>query len=279
MSTQLPTDPAVKPVTLRTLAKRKADGGPRITMLTAYDATFARLIDDAGIDCILVGDSLGMVIKGEKQTLNVSIDEMAYHVAAVARGATRAHIIADLPFLTYHASVDAAVLHAGRLLQAGAHAVKLEGGKAMVPVVRRLVELGIPVMGHVGLLPQSVHALGGFVVQGKDEVSKARILDDAKALEAAGAYAIVLEGIPAGLAKTITTALRIPTIGIGAGNVCDGQVLVLYDLLGMNRVFTPRFVKKYVDGGQVMVDAFRAYADDVRSGAFPGDEHTYVEKS
>jgi 3-methyl-2-oxobutanoate hydroxymethyltransferase len=218
-------------------------------------------------------------VKGEKQTLNVSIDEMAYHVAAVARGTTRAHIIADLPFLTYHASVDAAVLNAGRLLQAGAHAVKLEGGTAMVPVVRRLVELGIPVMGHVGLLPQSVHALGGFVVQGKDDASKSRILDDAKALEAAGAYAIVLEGIPAGLAKTITAALRVPTIGIGAGNVCDGQVLVLYDLLGMNRVFTPRFVKKYIDGGEVMVNAFRAYADDVRSGAFPGDEHTYVEKS
>jgi 3-methyl-2-oxobutanoate hydroxymethyltransferase len=264
----------IKPVTLRTLAQMKKDG-QRITMLTGYDATFARLLDNAGIDMILVGDSLGMVVKGESNTLNVSIDQMAYHTAAVARGVNRAHVVGDMPFMSYQASAEDALKNAARLLQAGASSVKLEGGAQVAPTVARLVEAGIPVMGHIGLMPQSVHAMGGFVVQGKDAASRQRIMDDAVALQEAGAYAVVIEGVPTELATEITEALAIPTIGIGAGNGCDGQVLVLYDLLGLNPDFTPKFVKKYVDGAAIVGDAVRSYVDEVRRQVFPDDDHAF----
>ena len=244
-------------------------------MLTGYDATFARLLDGAGVDMILVGDSLGMVVKGEANTLNVSIEQMAYHTAAVARGVSRAHVVGDMPFMSYQANPDEALKNAARLLQAGASSVKLEGGRQIAATVARLVEAGIPVMGHVGLMPQSVHAMGGFVVQGKDPESRQRVLDDALALEAAGAYAIVLEGIPVDLAAEITGTLAIPTIGIGAGAGCDGQVLVIYDLLGLNPDFTPKFVKKYVDGAAVVGDAVRAYVDEVKRGVFPDEDHSF----
>lgn len=276
MSSHTPVTPAPKrtPVTLRTLAQMKRDG-QRITMLTGYDATFARLLDGAGIDMILVGDSLGMVVKGEANTLNVSIEQMAYHVAAVARGVSRAHVVGDMPFMSYQSNDDDALKNAAKLLQAGASSIKLEGGAVIAKTVARLVEAGIPVMGHVGLMPQSVHAMGGFVVQGKDPESRQRVIDDARALEEAGAYAIVLEGIPKDLADEITETLTIPTIGIGAGSGCDGQVLVLYDLLGLNPDFTPKFVKKYVDGAAIVSDAVKAYVDEVKRQVFPDDDHSF----
>lgn len=264
-------------VTIRTLSAMKGQG-TRITMVTCYDATFARLVDEAAIDCILVGDSLGMVVKGEDNTLSVTVDEVAYHTRAVARGAKNAHIVADMPFLSYQASVDDAVKNAGKMLQNGAHAVKLEGGRSIASTVRRLVDAGIPVMGHIGLMPQSVHAQGGFVVQGKDDEGRARILDDAFALVEAGVYAIVLEGIPAPLAREVTERIAVPTIGIGAGAACDGQVLVLYDLLGLNPAFKPRFVKHFADGASTVTHALRAYADEVKQGTFPAVEHTFAGK-
>jgi 3-methyl-2-oxobutanoate hydroxymethyltransferase len=263
-----------KPVTLRTLAQMKRDG-QRITMLTSYDATFARLVDAAGVDMILVGDSLGMVVKGEPNTLGVTIDQMAYHTAAVARGVKRAHVVGDMPFMSYQASVEDALKNAAKLLAAGASSVKLEGGAHIAPTVARLVEAGIPVMGHVGLMPQSVHAMGGFVVQGKDAISRQRILDDALALQEAGAYAVVVEGVPSDLALELTETVAIPTIGIGAGAGCDGQVLVVYDLLGLNPDFTPKFVKKYADGAAVVGDAVRAYVDEVKRGVFPDEDHAF----
>jgi 3-methyl-2-oxobutanoate hydroxymethyltransferase len=269
-----PKDPQKKPVTLRTLAQMKREGA-KITMVTAYDVTFARLLDAAGVDMLLVGDSLGMVVKGEPNTLSVSIEQMAYHVAAVARGVSRSHVVGDMPFMSYQASPEQAMQNAALLLRAGASSVKLEGGESIAPTVARMVEAGIPVMGHVGLQPQSVHAMGGFVVQGRDPGSRRRILDDALALERAGAYAIVLEGIPADLAAEITAQLSIPTIGIGAGPACDGQVLVIYDLLGMNPDFSPKFVKKFLDGAKVMGEAFQAYVAEVKGGAFPAQEHTF----
>jgi len=252
----------------------KADG-QRITMLTGYDATFARLLDGAGIDMILVGDSLGMVIKGEGNTLSVSVEQVAYHTAAVARGVSRAHVVADMPFMSYQTTAEDALKNAARLLQAGASSVKLEGGAGIAGTVARLVDAGIPVMGHIGLMPQSVHAMGGFVVQGKDAASSQRIVDDALALQEAGAYAIVIEGIPSELAAEITSLLRIPTIGIGAGVDCDGQVLVIYDLLGLNPDFTPKFVKKYVDGAAVVSDAVKSYVDEVKGGTFPDADHAF----
>jgi 3-methyl-2-oxobutanoate hydroxymethyltransferase len=269
-------DPALaaKPVTLRTLQQMKREK-KAITMVTAYDATFARLLDRQGVDMLLVGDSLGMVVKGEPNTLSVTIEQMAYHVAAVARGTARAHVVGDMPFMSYQQSPEAAMTNAALLLRAGASSVKLEGGESIAPTVARMVEAGIPVMGHVGLQPQSVHAMGGFIVQGRDAASRQRILDDALALERAGAYAIVLEGIPSELAHEITEKLSIPTIGIGAGPHCSGQVLVLYDLLGLNPDFKPKFVKHYMDGAGVLGAAIGAYVDEVRSGAFPAQEHTF----
>lgn len=267
-------NPSQRPVTLRTLAQMKREGR-KITMLTSYDVTFARLSDAAGIDMLLVGDSLGMVVKGEPNTLSVSIEQMAYHVAAVSRGVSRAHVVGDMPFMSYQASAEQAMHNAATLLRAGASSVKLEGGEQTAPTVARMVEAGIPVMGHIGLQPQSVHAMGGFVVQGRDPTSRRRIFDDAVALERAGAYAIVLEGIPSDLAAEITQALSIPTIGIGAGPSCDGQVLVVYDLLGLNPDFSPKFVRKFVDGAKVLGDAFREYASAVQDGSFPAQEHTF----
>ena len=242
-------------VTVTALRQMK-DRGERISMVTAYDALFARLVDRGGADVILVGDSLGMVFKGEENTLGVTVEEIIYHTRAVSRGAQRAHVVADMPFMSYQADPVEAFRNAGRLIkEGGAQSVKLEGGEEYAPIVEKLVRAGIPVMGHVGLTPQSVHAMGGFKVQGKEPAEAARILRDAKALEAAGAYAIVLEGVPVELARVITESLSIPTIGIGAGVDCDGQVLVIYDLLGMYDDFVPKFVKQYAKLGPAVAEA------------------------
>jgi 3-methyl-2-oxobutanoate hydroxymethyltransferase len=244
--------------------------GEKIAMLTAYDAAMARLFDDAGVDVLLVGDSVGMVALGYATTLPVTLDTMVHHTAAVSRGASRALIVADMPFLTYQVSAADAVRNAGRLLQeGGAAAIKVEGGRPVVEVVRRLVDVGIPVMGHVGLLPQSVNQLGGYRKRGIDEREADAILDAAQALEQAGAFAVVLEAIPAALAGRITAAVAIPTIGIGAGPDCDGQVLVSYDMLGLSGDDVPPFVKNYARLGDTIGAAVRAYVAEVRSGAFP----------
>ena len=249
--------------------------GRKITVLKAYDATMARLLDDAGVDVLLVGDSLGMVVLGEETTVGVTLDAMVHHSRAVANGAGRALVVVDMPFLTYHASVEDAVRNAGRLIQqGGASAVKVEGGAAIAGAVRRLTEIGIPVMGHVGLIPQSVHKLGKFRVVGRDSEEAERIASDARAIEEAGAFAIVLESIPAELAKRITAESAIPTIGIGAGPHCDGQVLVSYDAFGFFEAFVPRFVKRYAELGSAVKEAARAYIEEVRAGVFPAPEHS-----
>jgi 3-methyl-2-oxobutanoate hydroxymethyltransferase len=262
-------------VTAVTVRAAKA-AGRKLAMLTAYDATFARLLDDAGVDVLLVGDSLGMVIQGHDTTLPVTLEEMIYHCRAVARGAQRAHIVGDMPFMSYQTSARDALVSAGRLVkEGGAHAVKLEGGAEVSEQVATIVRAGIPVMAHVGLTPQSVHAMGGFKVQGRGADAAARIRDDARALEHAGAYAIVLEGIPAGLAAEITAALSIPTIGIGAGPSCDGQVLVIYDLLGMSDRFRPKFVKRYLELAPRIRGACTEFIAEVRAGQFPTAEHSF----
>jgi 3-methyl-2-oxobutanoate hydroxymethyltransferase len=241
----------------------------KITMLTAYDATMARLFDRAGVDALLVGDSLGMVVLGYDTTLPVTLEAMIHHTAAVSRGAERALVIADMPFLTYQVSVSEAVRNAGRLLQEGrAAAVKIEGGRPMLDVVRRLVDVGIPVMGHVGLLPQSVHKIGGYSKQGTEPEQADTIVADAAALEDAGAFAIVLESMPADLARTITARVEVPTIGIGSGPDCDGQILVSYDMLGLFD-HPPSFVKQYARLGEDIVSATEAYIQDVQAGRFP----------
>ena len=234
-------------LTLPDILKKKAEGR-KITVLTAYDFPTAQIVDEAGIDIILVGDSLGMVVQGIDSTLPVTMDEMIYHTKLVSRAAKASLVVGDMPFLSYQAGVAEAVRNAGRFLkEAGAEAVKLEGGAAVAEAVRAIVAAGIPVMGHVGLTPQSVHALGGFKVQGKDEASREKVLADARAVQEAGAFSVVLEAVPAALAGEISRELRIPTIGIGAGPHCDGQVLVLHDLLGLFDRFTPRFVKRYAN--------------------------------
>lgn len=262
-------------VTTATLRQMKAEGRP-VTMLTAYDFPLARLVDEAGIDVILVGDSLGNVVLGYETTVPVTMDDMVHHVRAVARGVRRALVVADMPFLSYQVSVEDALRNAGRLLQeGGAHAVKIEGGAAVLDVVRALVGAGIPVMGHLGLTPQSVHQLGGFKVQARDAAAANRLLDEARALEEAGIFALVLECIPAPLARMVTGALGVPTIGIGAGPDCDGQVLVTHDLLGLTGGRVPRFVKQYADLRARMLAAVGAYRDEVVARLFPGPEHTF----
>jgi 3-methyl-2-oxobutanoate hydroxymethyltransferase len=256
--------------------QRFKDEGRRFAMLTAYDFLTAKILDEAGIPVLLVGDSLGMVVLGYPTTLPVTLDDMLHHAKAVARGSHQALLVGDMPFMSYHASIEQAITSAGRFIQeAGMHAVKLEGGGRVVEVTRRLTELGIPVMSHVGLTPQFVHQMGGFKVQGKNDAQAARILADAKALEQAGAFSIVLEGVPSKLAVTITKALRIPTIGIGAGPGTDAQVLVLHDMLGLTTGKAPKFVKRYANLAEEIARAATAYAEDVRQGTFPGPEHEY----
>jgi 3-methyl-2-oxobutanoate hydroxymethyltransferase len=269
----------VKPVRVPDLVAMKSKG-EKITMLTAYDATMARLLDVAGIDVLLVGDSLGMVVMGYETTVPVTLDMMLHHCKAVVRGTRRALVVADLPFLTYQIDAAETLRNAGRLIQdGGAAAVKIEGGHAILDAARRLRDAGIPVMGHLGLTPQSVHQIGGFRPQAQTVEDGKRLIEDAIALESAGAFAIVLESIPAEIAERVTASVAVPTIGIGAGPGCDGQVLVSYDMLGLFDQFVPSFVKQYANLSQTVMDAAGAYADDVRSGRFPksGSGKKHVE--
>lgn len=254
-------------------AKQK---GEKLSMLTAYDYTTARLVDEAGINGILVGDSLGNVVLGYENTLSVTMEDMIHHSAAVSRGITNTLLVTDMPFMSYQTSVYDALVNAGRLMKEGrAGAVKLEGGTEVAPQIKAIVAAGIPVCAHIGLTPQSINAFGGFKVQGKSEAAAKKLLEDAKAVEEAGAFAVVVEGVPRKLADLITEQLTIPTIGIGAGNGCDGQVLVYQDMLGMFSDFTPKFVKRYANIGDIMKDAYANYIKEVQSGAFPAEEHEY----
>lgn len=249
----------------------------KLTMLTAYDYSTAKLIDESGVNAILVGDSLGMVMLGYEDTLSVTMEDMLHHTRAVARGAKNALIVGDMPFMSYQTSVYDAVCNAGRLIKEGrAHAVKLEGGIEVCPQIKSIVDASIPVMAHIGLTPQSVNAFGGFKVQGKDEEAAQRLIDAAKAVEQAGAFAVTLECIPEKLAEIITKSISIPTIGIGAGKGCDGQVLVYQDMLGMFSDFTPKFVKRYADTGLQMKEAFLSFINEVQNGAFPTIEHSFA---
>ncbi len=252
-------------------------GRQRIAALTCYDYTTARLLNEAGIDLLLVGDSLGMVKLGYESTLPVTVDDMAYHTQIVARGNQRALLVADMPYLSYHASVEEAVRNSGWMLKAGAQAVKIEGGVEMAPIIRALLAAKIPVMGHLGMTPQSVNIFGGFKVQGRERAARQRLLKDAKALEKLGVFAIVLECIPSSLARQITRAVSIPTIGIGAGIACDGQVLVIDDLLGLSPEPRPRFVKTYANVRETIRQAAGRYREEVRSGRFPDASHSYGE--
>lgn len=272
------SSPAPRPrrrVTIRTLARKKSRG-EKITMLTAYDATFARILDGCDVDVLLVGDSLGMVFQGQQNTLPVTLDEVIYHCRAVMRGAKRAQVVGDLPFLSYGVKLEDGLRSAGRLIkEAGVGAVKLEGGREQAELVRRIVQMGIPVMAHIGLCPQAIHRLGGYRIQGRNPAQALELKESALALQEAGAYSIVLEGIPGALAQEITASLEIPTIGIGAGVHCDGQVLVIYDLLGMDPDFRPRFVKVYDDLHTRIRGAVSAYRDEVQAGTFPAPEHAF----
>jgi 3-methyl-2-oxobutanoate hydroxymethyltransferase len=261
-------------VTTAVIRERKVKGA-KITMLTAYDYATAMVLDDAGVDITLVGDSLGMVVLGYESTLPVTMEEMLHHTKAVSRGTRRAMLIADMPFLSYQVSDTEALLNAGRFLkEAGAQGVKLEGGREVAGLIRKMTSVGIPVMAHLGLTPQSVLQFGGYKIQGKEDAAADRIMEDAKMIEDAGAFSVVLECVPASLAGKITKALNIPTIGIGAGVECDGQVLVINDLLGMFERFTPKFVKRYCDLNTQMKDSVRLYIDEVKSGKFPDEEHS-----
>jgi 3-methyl-2-oxobutanoate hydroxymethyltransferase len=267
------TAPAVR-------ARKVARGADPLVMVTAYDAPGARIADEAGVDLILVGDSLAMVVLGYDDTLQVTIDDMAHHVAAVARGlksqpSPKAMIVGDLPWLSYHLSTEDTVRNAAALIKAGATSVKLEGGRKRVPMIDALVDAEIPVMGHIGLTPQSVHTMGGFKVQGKEARGAQLLVDDAKALVEAGCYSIVLEGVPDAVAKLVTDAVPVPTIGIGAGRHCDGQVLVFHDLLGIEDRITPKFVRRYATLKADAVAAMASYAEDVRTGKFPNDSESY----
>jgi len=256
--------------------QRFKDEHRRFSVLTAYDYLSARILDEAGIPILLVGDSLGMVMLGYPTTLPVTLDEMIHHAKAVSRGSRQALLVGDLPFMSYHVSVEQAIASAGRFLQEGGmHAVKLEGGGRTVEITRRLTEMGIPVMGHLGLTPQFVHQMGGFKVQGKGQAQAAQILADAKELEQAGAFSLVLEGVPGALAKRVTEELRIPTIGIGAGAATDGQVLVFHDMLGLTTGKAPKFVKRYANLAEEIANAAQRFAREVAGGEFPGPEHSY----
>lgn len=252
------------------------ENGEKLTMLTAYDYSTAKLIDEAGVNSILVGDSLGNVILGYEDTISVTMEDMIHHGAAVARGAKNALVVIDMPFMSYQTSVYDALVNAGRLMKEGrGDAVKLEGGVEVCPRIKAIVDAGIPVCAHIGLTPQSINAFGGFKVQGKSEAAAKKLLEDAKAVEEAGAFAVVIEGVPAKIAALITEQLHIPTIGIGAGKDCDGQVLVYQDMLGMFSDFTPKFVKRYANIGEVMKEAFQNYIKEVQDGVFPAEENTY----
>lgn len=266
----------VKPVTIRDFAAGKAKG-EKLVVVTAYDALFGRLVDEAGVDAVLVGDSLGNVVAGFESTLPVSLHQMIYHGSMVRRGVSRALLVVDMPFLTYQTGADRAIWNCGRVLQrTGCNAVKMEGGgPEMAEVVRRVVTAGIPVMGHIGFTPQSVNALGGYVVQGREEIDAARLLDEARQLEEAGAFSIVLELVPAAVAAKVTEAVSIPTIGIGAGAGCDGQVLVLHDLLGLNDGFSPKFLRRYANLAEDVREAVGRFAREVRAGDYPAAEHEF----
>lgn len=261
--------------TAATFRKAKEEG-KKLSMLTAYDYSTASLIDEAGVNGILVGDSLGNVILGYEDTISVTMEDMIHHGAAVARGAKNALVVVDMPFMSYQTSVYDAVVNAGRLMKEGrANAVKLEGGTEVAAQIKAIVEAGIPVMAHLGLTPQSINAFGGYKVQGRDEAAAKKLLEDARAIEEAGAFAVVLECVPSKLAQMVTEMLSIPTIGIGAGAGCDGQILVYQDMLGMFSDFTPKFVKRYGEIGTSMKEAFRAYIEEVENGTFPAPEHGY----
>lgn len=263
-------------VTVPTVASRKvARGDDPIVMVTAYDAPGARIAEDAGVDVVLVGDSVAMVVLGYDTTLSVTVDDMAHHTAAVARADTRCLIVADMPWMSYHVSAEDTVRNAAQLVRAGAESVKLEGGAKRLPMVRALVDAEIPVMGHLGLTPQSVHAMGGYKVQGRERSAAEQLVEDAGLLAEAGCFSLVLEGIPSELAATVTEAIAIPTIGIGAGPRCDGQVLVFHDLLGIEDRITPKFVRRYAALKADAVVAMTSWANDVRTGAFPADAESY----
>jgi 3-methyl-2-oxobutanoate hydroxymethyltransferase len=252
------------------------NSGHKISMLTAYDYTTARLLDEAGVNTILVGDSLGNVILGYEDTISVTVEDMIHHSAAVARGAKNALVVTDLPFMSYQTSVYDAVVNAGRLMKEGrAGAVKLEGGKEVCPQIKAIVSAGIPVVAHLGLTPQSINTFGGFKVQGKTEAAAKKLIEDAKAVEEAGAFLLVLECVPAKLAKLVTESINIPTIGIGAGAGCDGQVLVIYDMLGMFSDFKPKFVKHFANAGDMIREAVKTYIAEIDDGTFPTEEHCY----
>lgn len=261
--------------TVATLQKQKQDGD-KITMLTAYDYSTAKLMDEAGVNSILVGDSLGMVVLGYEDTISVTMEDMIHHTAAVSRGAKNALVVGDMPFMSYQASVYDAVVNAGRLMKEGrCQAVKLEGGAAVCPQIKAITDAQIPVVAHIGLTPQSINMFGGFKVQGKSEEAAKKLIEEAQAVEKAGAFAVVLECVPAKLAKLISEKISIPTIGIGAGAGCDGQVLVYQDMLAMFSDFKPKFVKQFADIGSAMKEAFAAYIHEVKAGTFPAEEHTF----
>jgi 3-methyl-2-oxobutanoate hydroxymethyltransferase len=276
MSSTATATPRRAPITVPAIRGRKVrDGSDPLVMVTAYDAPGARIADEAGVDMILVGDSVAMVVLGYDDTLQVTVDDLAHHTAAVARAKPRPLVVGDLPWLSYHVSVEDTVRNAAQLVRAGAEAVKLEGGRKRIPMVEALVDAEIPVMGHLGLTPQSVHAMGGFKVQAKDTDAAVALVNDAKALEHAGCFAIVLEGVPTEVADLVTGAVDVPTIGIGAGAGCDGQVLVYHDVLGIEDRIAPKFVRRYADVKAQSVAAIEAFAADVRSGAFPGPAESY----
>ncbi len=259
--------------------QKRSHGSKPIAMVTAYDAPGARMVDEAGVDMILVGDSLAMVVLGYEDTLQVTVDDIAHHTAAVARTKPSALVVADLPWLSYHISIEETVSNGAKLIRAGANAVKLEGGRSRIPMIEALLSAEIPVMGHVGLTPQSINAMGGFKVQARDTKGALDLVSDAKALEHAGCFSIVLEGVPSQVASMVTSSVDVPTIGIGAGSDCDGQVLVLHDLLGLEKRIIPKFVRNYAQFHVDGVSALREFITDVKNGSFPSEDESYCLSS